>query len=186
MSGDFTRLLQAVAGGDRGAADDLYGLAYEELKQIARRQLRRGRPGETLQTTALVHEAWLKLFEHARTDPTDRAHFYALAARAMRQILVDTFRAGRAEKRGGDRYRLEFLEGDVPVEQRGEVLLAVDAALTRLAELEPRLSKVVECRFFGGMTQEETAVALGVSERTVRGDWRKARAFLTRELSEQE
>ena len=183
MSGEITQLLVAAAAGDKGALDDLYERTYDELRQIARRQLRRGAPAETLQTTALVHEAYLKLFEHAAVDLQDRAHFFALAARAMRQILVDHFRGKSSEKRGGSKPHFELREGEVPVERRGDLVLAIDQALGRLGQLDERLVRVVECLFFGGMTQAETATALSITDRTGRRDWRKARAFLARELS---
>lgn len=184
MTGDITQLLRSVAAGDAGAFDRLYELAYDELRQIARRQRWRHPAGGTLQTTALVHEAYVKLFDASTLDPQDRAHFFALAARAMRQVLIDHFRGAQADKRGGAAVRVELAEHDVPVEQRGAVLLALDEALGRLERLDPRLARVVECRFFGGMTQDEIAAALGVTDRTVRNDWRKAKAFLARELAD--
>ncbi|MDX1547275.1 MAG: sigma-70 family RNA polymerase sigma factor [Rhodothermales bacterium] len=179
----MTQLLIAAHSGDRAAFEDLYRLVYDELRQVARAQLRRRRPGDTLQTTALVHEAYLKLCDHARLGVQDRAHFFALSARAMRQILVDHFRRRRAEKRGGAHRPLTLQDGQIPAEARGEVLLALDEALTRLAALDERLAQVVEYKFFGGMTQEEIGQVLGLTERTVRSDWRKARLWLTRELN---
>ncbi len=178
---EITELLQAASRGDAGSMDELYARAYGELRQIARHQLAR-RQAATLQTTALVHEAYLKLFPEAAVDLTNRAHFFALCARAMRQILIDHFRSHQAEKRGGREVALELRDGDVPVHDQGALLLDIDEALTRLNELNPRLTQVVECRFFGGLSQKETAAALGITDRTVRSDWRKARAYLAREL----
>ncbi len=178
---DITELLQAASRGDAGSMDKLYARAYQELRQIARHQLAR-RKAATLQTTALVHEAYLKLFPEAAVDLTNRAHFFALCARAMRQILIDHFRSHQADKRGGGKAARELREGDVPVNDQGALLLDIDAALDRLTELNPRLTQVVECRYFGGLTQQETAAALGITDRTVRSDWRKARAYLAREL----
>jgi RNA polymerase sigma factor (TIGR02999 family) len=160
---------------------DDFGAAYDELKRIARGQLRRLRPGQTLTTTALVHEAFMKLARHP-VSTHDRSHFLALAARAMRQILVDYARERGALKRGGNR-RLTDLDPDmVSVEAVADELVGIDRALTHLEAVDERLAQVVEWRFFGGMTEEEVAVALGVTERTVRRDWQKARAFLYREL----
>ncbi len=183
MSSDITQLLLDARHGDRAAFGDLFDRVYDELRGLAHAQLRRMRPGATLDTTALVHEAYLKLCDQTRLGVHDRAHFFALSARAMRQVLVDHFRQNQAEKRGGNRRPVSLQEGQIPIEARGEVLLALDEALTRLAGLNERLSLVVECKFFGGMTQEGIAEVLGVTDRTVRNDWRKAKAWLTRELS---
>jgi RNA polymerase sigma factor (TIGR02999 family) len=155
--------------------------AYDELRRIARRQLRRLRPGQTLTTTSLVHEAFVKLVRNP-VDTVDRSHFFALAARAMRQILVDYARRRRSLKHGGDQRPLTLEEGSIPIESMAEEMLAIDRALIRLESLDERLVRVVECRFFGGMTEDETAEALGITARTVRRDWQKARAFLYREL----
>ncbi len=182
MSSDFTQRLIDAREGTPSAVNDLFHQVYDELRLLAHAQLRRMQPGHTLQTTALVHEAYLKLCDRTRLDVRDQAHFYALSAQAMRQILVDYFRKNRAEKRGGMRKPNVFQDGLIPIEDRGDVLLALDEALTRLATLNERLSKVVEYRFFGGMTQERIAEVLGVTDRTVRNDWRKAKAWLAREL----
>lgn len=182
MSSDITQLLIDARHGDRDAFGHLFDQVYDELRGLARGQLRRLRPGDTLATTALVHEAYLKLCDQTRLDVHDRTHFFALSARAMRQILVDHFRRSQAEKRGGNRHPVSLQEGQIPVEDRGDVLLALDEALTRLGHLNERLSQVVEYKFFGGMTQEEIAEVLGVTDRTVRNDWRKAKAWLAREL----
>jgi RNA polymerase sigma factor (TIGR02999 family) len=180
---DVTQLLLDAQDGDPEALNALYPHVYEELRRLARAQLRRQRPGGTLNTTALVHEAYLKLFDQNRIDVQSRTHFFALSARAMRQILVDHFRRGQAQKRGGDRTILPLLEGQVPIEARGEVILSIHDALDRLEQLNERLSRVVEYKFFGGMTQAEIGDVLGLSARTVRSDWRKARAWLARELA---
>ena len=181
-SPDTTQLLIDASAGDEEAVGELLDHVYEEMRRIAHRELQRRRPGHTLNTTALVHEAYLKLFDRERLAATDRVHFLALASRAMRSIIVDHFRAQQAEKRGGDRDRIDLDGGQIPVESRGDVLLALDEALSRLSSVSERLGSVVEYRFFGGMTQEEVGLALGIDQRTVRRDWRKARAFLANDL----
>ncbi len=163
--------------------DQLFPLVYDELHAIAHRQVRRGGPGQTLNTTALVHEAYLKLVGRSQPGWQDRTHFLSVAAVAMRHILVDHARRRAAEKRGGDDHQILLAEAELGVEARAEVILAVDQALASLAELNERLSRLVELRFFGGLTVEETAAVMGISERTVKRDWRKARAYLYRVLS---
>lgn len=163
--------------------DELVPLVYDELRVIARRQLRRQWGGHTLDTTALVHEAYLKLSDPSRADFHDRAHFLAVAATAMRQILVDYARRRTARKRRGDGVRLPPVGAPAGGEDRAAEMLAVDEALTSLSALDGRLARLVELRFYGGLTVEETAEVLEVSERTVKRDWRKARAFLYRALS---
>lgn len=164
------------------AAEALFPELYDELRRIAHRQLGAERTGHTLSTTALVHEAYVKLSEQTRARFANRTHFLAVASQAMRRILVAYARRVNAEKRGGHWRRLDFDAVEIPVEERAEALVALDAAMQRLAELSPRLSRVVECRFFGGMTEEEIAGAIGVTERTVRRDWIKAKGWLVREL----
>lgn len=165
-----------------GALSEAFEASYGELRRLARRQLRRLRPGQTLTTTALVHEAFVKLVK-GPVKAEDRTHFLALAARAMRQILVDYARRRVSGKRGGGVWPTT-LDGDsIPVEALADEMLGIDRALTRLEALDERLARLVEWRFFGGMTEDEVAVALGVTARTVRRDWQKARAFLFRELS---
>ncbi len=181
---DFTQRLIDVRDGDPAALNHLFPLVYEELRRLAHIQLRRGSAGDTLRTTALVHEAYLKLVDGKRVQARDRAHFMALAARVMRQVLIDHFRRNQAQKRGGGKIPVDLTDRDIPVQDRGFVLLVVDDALRRLAELNPRLEQVVEMRFFGGMTEAEVAEFLGITERTVRNDWVKARAWLSRELAE--
>lgn len=175
-------LLDWGAPGEQRPMDQLLPLVYEDLRRVAHRQLGRERADHTLSTTALVHEAYLRLVDQTRARWVDRAHFFAVAAGVMRRILVDYARRYRAAKRGGDAQHLDLDNVEVSLEQRSEMLIGLDEALGRLAELNPRLSQVVEYRFFGGMTEEETAEALGVTDRTVRRDWIKAKAWLSREL----
>jgi RNA polymerase sigma factor (TIGR02999 family) len=165
------------------AAEALFPELYDELRRIAHRHLGAERTGHTLSTTALVHEAYVKLADQTRARFVNRSHFLAVASQAMRRILVGYARKVKADKRGGSWHRLDFDSVDIPVEDRAEALVALDGAMERLAELNPRLSRVVECRFFGGMTEEEVAAALGVAERTVRRDWIKAKGWLMRELA---
>jgi RNA polymerase sigma-70 factor (ECF subfamily) len=179
---DVTALLEALRAGDRAAMDQLFPLVYDELRRIAHRQVRREGVGRTLNTTALVHEAYLKLVDGTRVSWADREHFYAVAARAMRRILVDAARARRAAKRGGERRPVPLEELSLPAEERAEVLVALDEALNRLTAFNERMARVVECRYFGGLTEEETALALEVSVRTVRREWVKAKGWLYREL----
>ncbi len=181
---DITGLLLAWRGGDGGAFDRLFPLVYDELRRIAHRQLVRERPDHTLGTTALVHEAYLKLVDQTRAQLTDRVHFFAVAARAMRRILVDYARRHRAAKRGGAAAAVSLDENTVVADQRADALLALDEALTQLAEIDGRMSHVVEYRFFGGLTEDETADALGVTARTVRRDWVKAKGWLAHTLRE--
>jgi RNA polymerase sigma factor (TIGR02999 family) len=182
---EITGLLTAMGDGDALARDRLFALVYGELRARARQQLARMRPGETLDTTALVHEAYLKLASRAQANYTDRAHFFAVASRAMRQILVDYARRASAQKRGGGASAVS-LDDDDPgcgVPTHADALLALDAALARLAVLDERLARVVELRFFGGLSVEETAEALQSSPRTVKRDWRKARILLFEAVS---
>jgi len=180
---DTTQLLRAAREGDEPARAALFEHLYAPLRELAGRQLRRASGGGALQTTELVHEAYLKLCDAAQLSARDRAHFLALAARVMRQVLVDHFRAGSAGKRGGDALRLELDEGTIPIDDRGELVLAVDDALGRLSEQSERAGRVVELKFFGGLTEPEIAEALEVSVRTVSAEWRKARAWLWLELA---
>jgi RNA polymerase sigma-70 factor, ECF subfamily len=163
--------------------DDLFTLVYAELRRIAGRQLRSERAGHTLCTTALVNEAWVELTKLDRIRWQSRAHFLALAAQAMRRVLIDYAMARRAQKRGGGR-TLEPLEDDalVVVQDRADEFIELDEALQRLMSLNERHARIVECRFYGGMSVEETADALGVSPATVKRDWTLARAWLNREL----
>ena len=171
-------LLVASRDGDDGAAAELYDAVYDELRRLARR-VRTGATPETLNTTALVHEAYLKMADGG--DYEDRAHFLGVAAKAMRHVVIDHVRRQRADKRGGDAEVLplrETLVGEAPDED----LLALDEALSRFAQVDERGARVIECRFFGGLTIEETAAALDLSTATVERSWRVARAWLVREL----
>ncbi len=165
------------------AADELLPLVYDEFRIMAQRYLARERPDHTLDPTALVHEAFMKLIDQNRVDWKGRAHFFAVAAQAMRRILVDHARHHSRLKRGGDRQRVSLDEQLAPGEQRTEDLVALDDALEQLAQLDSRQARIVELRFFAGLTVEEVAETLGVSKRTIEGDWTMARAWLRRELS---
>ena len=176
-----TDLLLAWGQGDDSALDRLIPLVRVELHRLARRHMRRERTGHTLQTTALVNEAYLRLVDLGRVRWQDRAHFFAMSARLMRRILVDHARLRQFVKRGGGARRIPFDEALVSVERNVD-LVELDDALRRLADLDPRKGQVVEMRFFAGLSVEETATALGVSAVTVMRDWRVARAWLFKEL----
>jgi RNA polymerase sigma factor (TIGR02999 family) len=180
--GEFTRLLAQVRDGDQHAFDRLLATVYDTLKGIARRQLSHHRHGAALSTTELVHEAYFKLAGRGGQSWEDRVHFCGIAANAMRQVLVDHARQRNAAKRGGGADPITLTAGLGSVEPSVVDVLALDQALDRLGERNERLRRVVEYLFFGGMTQEEVAAALGVSTRTVERDWLKARLFLHREL----
>lgn len=180
--GEVTRLLAEAGQGRREAYDQLFPLVYEELKRIARRQMRRERAAHTLLTTGLVHEAYLKFIDQARLDAQSRVHFYNLASRAMRQVLVDHARRKAAAKRGGEWARTTLDEQGLPLHLRVEELLALDVALERLEQVNERLRRVVEYRYFCGLSEEEIGRLLGLTPRTVQRDWIKARAFLYAEL----
>jgi RNA polymerase sigma factor (TIGR02999 family) len=190
--GEVTALLSALRRGEAGAMNRLVPLLYDELRDAAHRQLSGRRRGQALDTTELVHEAYLKLVDRSRADWRDRTHFLAASAVAMRHILVDAARRHSAVKRGGEARRVPLRDsrlreaglGEPPpaVERQAAEILAVDEALTALAGLDPRLSQLVELRFFGGWRIEEVAELRGVTGRTVKRDWRKARAFLYRAL----
>lgn len=183
-NGDVTRLLAAISGGDQAAWDALFPLVYERLQAIARRQLRGERTGHTLATSDLVHEAYFSLVGIESVSWTDRVHFMAIAARAMRRVLIDHARARGTQKRGwGDQVKLDV--DAVPVDAPDDQLLALDEALDRLEAWNERYGRIVECRFFAGMSIEETATALDISPATVKRDWLVARAWLHRELSDE-
>ena len=177
-----TDLLLDSVGGDREALDRLMPLVYDELRRIAHRELGRAGPNQTLATTEVVHEAYLRLVDQSRVARGERVRFLAVAAVAMRRIIIEYARRGRAQKRGGGERPLPFDEAAMGGEEPGETLLALDEALTRLATLDGRMARVVECRYFGGLTEEETAEALGITARTVRRDWVKAKSWLYAEL----
>jgi RNA polymerase sigma-70 factor (ECF subfamily) len=180
--GEVTRLLLAWREGDQGALDRLIPLVYGELHRMAERYLRRERPGHTLQPSAIVNEAYLRLLGRQGADWQNRAHFFAVAAQSMRRILVEHARHRDAKKRGGQGARY-LLDTVVMTEPRSVDLIAVDDALVKLTELDSEQGRVVELRFFGGLTEEETAEVLSVSPTTVHRKWLLAKAFLHRELS---
>lgn len=172
-------------GDDPAAAEAMFPLVYDELRRMARRALDGEQTGHTLDTTALVHEAYLRLVDSARVPWEDRSRFLAVAATAMRHILIDYARRRRAQKRGQAPIAVDLDKVQLSSDDSVEALVAIDDALTRLAALSPRLVQVVECRFFIGMTEEETAVALGITSRTVRRDWLKAKGWLAVVMSGQ-
>lgn len=174
----ITRQLSVPRDGETDALDDLLPLVYEELRRVAHRQIRLVGGLRTLNTTALVHEAYLRLAGAHSPGYEDRVHFLAVASKAMRHVLIDYARRHQASKRGGGLERVPLDETRLAAGERADTFLALEQALIRLEEMAPRLGRVVECRFFGGMTEVETAAALGVTERTVRRDWTKARLWL--------
>ena len=177
-----TRLLAAVGRGEAGAAEELFALVYEDLRRVAAAYLSRERQGHTLQPTALVHEAYCRLVDAEGLDFADRHHFYAVAARAMRRILVDHARRRNAAKRGGGAGKVPLDRLPELPDERDAWLAALDQVLADLERLDSRQAKVVELRFFGGLTIDETAATLGVFHATVERDWKMARAWLAREL----
>lgn len=183
---DVTRMLVDWSGGDREAPARLIPFVYEELRSLARQYLQRERPDHTLQATGLVHEAYLRLVDQSTTTWQNRAHFFGVAAQVMRRILVDYARAHRAEKRGGGWDKLAFDEALAPAAERSIDLVALDDALKDLLALDPRQSQIVELRFFGGLTNEEIGEVLDVSPRTVKREWRMAKAWLRREIVTEE
>ena len=181
-SAEITQLLKAWSGGDQAALDRLAPLVYQDLRRLARRHMRQECPGNTLQTTALVNEAYLRLADAGGVSWQDRSHFFAVAAQMMRRILVDAARARRSEKRGGLAARVNFDQVAEVVPSPANDLVALDDALNTLAEVDPRKVRVIELRFFGGLSVEETAAVLGVSPQTVMRDWKLAKAWLTLEM----
>jgi len=183
---DITAWLDAARGGDRAALDRVLATLYQELHGMARRQLA-GQRGRTLDATALVHEAYLKMVGRSSAQFDDRAHFFAYAATAMRSVVVDYARQRMAQKRGGDLHRVTDLPSDLAGSVRlDEETLGLDAALTRLAQVEPRLARVVEMRYFGGLSEVEISALLERSERSIRRDWQKARMFLLASLQDED
>lgn len=180
----FEAVLQAAREGDEEALDRLMPLVYDELRSLAKHVLRRRK--RVMSTTELVHEAYLKLHGHMEVDWHGRAHFFAIASRSMRQILIDEARKRNAKKRGEDPNKTPLMSHHLRTEIPVNDLIALDDALDHLDEIDERLRKVVECRFFGGMTEPEIAAVLDVSTRTVQRDWAKARAWLYRELYDDE
>jgi RNA polymerase sigma factor (TIGR02999 family) len=182
-SEEITSLLLAWGAGNKTALDKLIPLVYRELRRLAHYQMRRERGGETLQTTGLVNEAYLRLVDYERTTPRDRAHFFAIAAQVMRRILVERARSRSSAKRGSGADQLPLDEaGDVASERAAE-LVALDEALTTLSTVDPRKAQIVELKYFGGMTIDETASVLGISNPTVERDWHLAKIWLHREIS---
>jgi RNA polymerase sigma factor (TIGR02999 family) len=179
-------LVDRAREGDEQALSSLMPLVYEELRRVAAACLRRERPGQTLQATALVHEAYVRLFQDSRLSWSNRAHFIGIAARSMRQILIERARARRAAKRGGDRVRVTFDPALVAAPVHGLDLEVLDDALTRLTTLDADLARIVELRFFGGLSVDEVAEALGISPATVKRRWSLARAWLLRELERED
>ena len=181
---EVTRLLLDWSQGDRAALDKLVPLVYDELRRLARHFMRQERVGHTLQTTALVNEAYVRLIDQRSVSWQNRAHFFAVAAQLMRRILVDHARSRRYAKRGGDARQVSFDEAAIVSRERGAELVAVDDALTDLAARDPRKSQIVELRFFGGLNIEETAEVMGISPTTVQREWRSAKAWLYQAIRE--
>jgi RNA polymerase sigma factor (TIGR02999 family) len=181
---EVTQILQEWNDGSAEAPERLMSVVYAELRRLARSYLRREREAHTLEPTALVHEAYLRLIDQTQVTWENRAHFFGIAAQLMRRILVDHARAHLAEKRGGPAVKIQLDDAHFMPEEKGDDLLALDEALQRLSETDPRMSRVVELRFFGGLSEPEAAEVLGVSERTIRRDWQMAKLWLYRELSE--
>jgi RNA polymerase sigma factor (TIGR02999 family) len=184
MQHEVTQILQEWSRGDQDAAARLMPFVYDELRRQARLFLMRERGTHTLQPTALVHEAYLRLVDQTRVNWQNRSHFYGIAASMMRRVLIDHARAHVTEKRGGVSIHLSIDDVDIPIEQRAASIVALDEALDKLAELDERKCKVVEMRFFAGLDDEEIAKVLGVTTRTVQRDWQKARLLLYHELSQ--
>ena len=181
LPSETTRLLRNWAEGDQAALDQLTPRVYQELRRVAGHLMKNENPGRTMQATALVHEAYLKLIEVENVDWQHRAHFFAVASQIMRRILLDAARRRGAAKRGGGAERIDLDEVPDPLSDRGGQLIALDEELDRLAQIDPRKARVIELRFFGGLSLAETAAVLRVSEDTVVRDWRMARAWLLAE-----
>jgi RNA polymerase sigma factor (TIGR02999 family) len=182
-SPDVTQLLAAWRSGDRAAGEPLMAAVYAELKRLARGQLSRER-GHTLQPTALVHEAYIKLLDQRAVDWQNRAHFFAIAARLMRRIVLQRARHRRAAKRGGGFADLNIDDATIPCGEHAPDVIALDAALSRLATMDPRQSQIVELRYFGGLSVDDTAATLGVSAATIKREWRSAKAWLHKEITQ--
>ena len=181
---EVTKLLADWGSGDRSALNKLLPLVHAELRRIARRQMSHERPGHTLQATALVNEAYLKLAGQQGFEWHNRAHFFAVAAQVMRHILIDHARAQARDKRGGGAQQISFNDASVLAEDQAEQFVALDDALKALAQIDPQKGRIVELRYFGGLSIEETADALNISPRTVRREWQRARAWLYRMICE--
>jgi len=181
---DVTAILQEWSGGDPSASERLMPFVYDELRRLARAFLSREREGHTLQPTALVNEAYLRLVDQTRVNWQNRAHFYGIASSMMRRVLIDHARARVSGKRGGAAIHLSIDDIQISIEERAAGFVALDEALRTLEQMDARKSRVVEMRFFGGLTDEEIAEVLGVTTRTVLRDWQKAKLWLYRELSQ--
>jgi len=179
----ISQLLEQSRNGNKEALDELMPIVYEELRRLARHYMRNERAGHTLQTTALVNEAYVRLVSY-KMDWQSRAHFFAIAAQAMRRILIERARKHRSAKRGGDAQRISLDDAATVSPERLEEMLAVENALTTLEELDPRRGRIVELRFYGGLNVEETAHVLGISSPTVKREWRAAKAWLHRSITE--
>jgi RNA polymerase sigma factor (TIGR02999 family) len=180
--GEVTRLLNAWCGGDQSALNRLIPLIHDELHRLAHIYMARERAGHTLQTTALVNEAYLRLIDASEVPFQNRTHFFALSSNLMRRILVDFARARGYQKRGGNIVRVELTPDQIPARNRGADVIALDDALNTLSQFDARQARIVELRFFGGLSEEETAEALGASLRTVQREWSVAKAWLLREM----
>jgi len=180
---DITEILRSWSGGDPEASERLFALVYDELRRLARSYLKREGSGHTLQPTALVNEAYLRLVDQTRVDWQNRSHFYGIAAQMMRRILIDYARAHATGKRGGVALRLSLEQVNISLEQDATDLIALDEALTKLANFDERKSRVVELLYFGGVEYKEAAEVLNVSEKTIQRDWQMAKMWLYRELS---
>lgn len=180
---DVTQMLLAWKAGEPGSQDSLFQLVYDELRRMAREHLRKEREGHTLQPTALVHEAYLRMVDQTRVTWQNRAQFYGVAATMMRRVLVNHARGLATEKRGGGAQRLSLDDASFSPAENANDLLALDEALDRLAKMDERKGRVVELLYFGGLENKEAAEVLGVSEKTVQRDWKMARSWLYRELS---
>ena len=183
-AGEVTRLLGAWSDGDRQALNDLMPLVYAELHRIARRAWSGQRPGDTLQPTILIHEAYIKLIEQEKPAFQDRSHFFAVAATAMRHILVNHAKANLAAKRGGGGLNLSLDDAEPMIQREAAEVIALHEALEALHAIDPRKSRIVELRYFGGLSIEDTAKVLGISTITVNRDWRLSRAWLSREMKQ--
>jgi RNA polymerase sigma factor (TIGR02999 family) len=179
---EITGLLIDWGNGDKAALDRVIPMVYQELRRLAHRQMRRERAGDTLQTTALINEAYMRLVDYARVRPRDRAHFLSIAAQAMRRVLIERARSRRSAKRGSGAQELSLDEAADVSAKRGADLVALDEALTQLAAIDPRKSRLVELKYFGGLTNEESAEVLEISTPTVERDWRTAKMWLHREI----
>lgn len=179
---EITQLLAAWSEGDHAALEQLVPLVQSELHRIAKRYIGRGNPGQLLQATALINEAYLRLIDWKNVQWQNRAHFFGVAAQLMRRVLVDEFREQHSQKRGGDALRVSLVEAEAKSDERSTDLVALDDALKALAKLDERKSRIIELRYFGGLSVEETAEVLRVSTRTIKREWSLAQAWLFREL----